>query len=746
MRYDLVCTQSKKANQMKMYLKSAGMSCFPILSSFLAALFFLFPNITVATEIKKEHFLDNFCHAPSADKKHQIENNKFVRHAPNDLEMIYERGTLRVLLQKKNDVCVISKIEKLLIEEFANTHNLSLEWVYVDNNWELVAELMTGNGDIVVGQDQGLSAGVHSQINYTHAWGSANYKILQRFDDIHINRIQDLTGRHVAAYKTSPIWDYLVKLSKTQTGMILQEIPRHVSYQKTIERVKTGQYDLAVVDSLFLDQGLISHHELQTSLGLSDERNMAWAVRSDAEELHKILNQYLNQQHLTHNVASVYRSDLPEMKEKGFLRIITNANTRHYYLNDGNLNGFEYELLSEFAANNQLRVDVVIAHSQEEMFELLLEGKGDVIAASLPTNFLQQNDLVQYTKPYDYASPVVIGRNTDDLIIDVRDFAGKRISLSRDNPYWNYMSRLKEQGLNFELIEANTENVETIMLKVAFGIYDFTITGNQQIRFNHIEKMGLSRKFVLSEPLAHRWVIRAKNDQLRNALNSFIESEYRGTKYNLLHAKYFKQAQDTLESELVKVNPLSPYDEVTKHYSEQYGFDWRLITALMFQESRFNPNANSYAGAKGVMQFTKATAKLMGLSDTKNVEKSIDAGVRYLSHLRGKFDNSILLHDRMWFAVASYNSGYTRLKEARKLAVKMGLDKDKWFQNVELAMLMMAKPYKKNGKKIRNCRCGQTVVYVREIRTRYFNYIRLTETQQQLANRPKFNWRKYQVN
>ena len=168
MRYDLVCIQSKKANQMKMYLKSAGMSCFLILSSFLAALFFLFPNITVATEIKKEHFLDNFCHAPSIDNKHQIENNKSAHHAPNDLEMIYERGTLRVLLQKKNDVCAISKIEKLLIEEFANTHNLSLDWVYVDNNWELVTELMMGNGDIVVGQDQGLSAGVHKLTIHMH--------------------------------------------------------------------------------------------------------------------------------------------------------------------------------------------------------------------------------------------------------------------------------------------------------------------------------------------------------------------------------------------------------------------------------------------------------------------------------------------------------------------------------------------------------------------------------------------------
>ena len=130
------------------------------------------------------------------------------------------------------------------------------------------------------------------------------------------------------------------------------------------------------------------------------------------------------------------------------------------------------------------------------------------------------------------------------------------------------------------------------------------------------------------------------------------------------------------------------------------------------------------------MQLTKLTAELLGVRDTKNVEKSIDAGVRYLSQLREKFDNSILIDDRMWFAVASYNSGYTRLKKARALAEKMGLDKNKWFQNVELAMLLMAKPYEKNGKKIRNCRCGQTVVYVREIRTRYFNYIRLTETQQ----------------
>jgi len=700
----------------------------------------LFTSIVLAANPDEEFFPEIFCYASDSENKFVTENNNYNHQLSEDLNTIFERGTLRVLLQKKNDDCIISKTEKLLIEEFANTHNLKIDWLYVNNDWELVTELITGNGDVIAGKNQSLVSGLHNKISFTHAWTSASYKVVQRSDTSRINRVQDLTGRHVAAYKTSPIWSYLVELSKTQTGMILQEIPKFDSYKKVLERVKTGQYDLAVIDSLFIDQYLTANNELQTSLSISDERNMAWAVRSDAKKLHKALNQYLNQQYLTHNVASIYIDDLPAIKSRGYLRVITNANLEHYYLNNGNLNGFEYELLREFAANNQIRVDVVIAKSKEEMFKLLQEGKGDVIAASLATNFLEHNDSFQYTKPYDYASPVVIGRKKDNLIVDVRDLVGKRISLSRNNPYWNYVSQLKEQGLDFELIDAATEDVTTIMSQVAFGIYDLTITGSHQIRFSHMKEMGLDTKFVLFEPLAHRWAVRTDSNQLHNALNEFIEREYRGMKYNLLHARYFEQSekQDSLENRLVKIDSLSPYDDVTKYYSTKYGFDWRLITALMFQESRFNPNANSYAGAKGVMQLTRTTAELMGLSDVKNVEKSIDAGVRYLSHLRDKFDNSILLHDRMWFAVASYNSGYTRLKRARLLAEKMGLDKNKWFQNVELAMLSMAKPYKKNGKKVRNCRCGQTVVYVREIRTRYFNYIRLTETQQ-LVMRPYTN-------
>lgn len=693
----------------------------------------LFPITIQANEADNKNLDGDFCQAPDAFHE-QVDISKSNHSSQNryDLKAIHERGTVRVLLQRKTSACIISQTERQLVEQFAYFNDLDLHWIYVDNDWELLPELMKGNGDIIVAQDQSLSAGIQDQINFTHTWANAAFKIVDRSDNSRISRIEDLSGRQIAAFKSSPVWNNLVELTESQPGLVLQEIPPTVSYREVMKRIKTGQYDLAVADSLFLDIYLPSNSELQANFSLSEERSMAWAVRIDAEELRKTLNQYLNKQHLTHDVATIYFEDLSLIKDRGILRVITNTNPSHYYLHKGKLYGFEYELLKEFATQNKLRVDVVLANSQQEMFELLREGKGDIIAASLPSNLLSADDLIQYTEPYHYASPVIVGRDTDDLIIDVRDLAGRRITLAHDSPYWDYMLKLKEQGLEFELVKADAGiNMEGTLLMVALGMYDLSIVGNHQIKTGYTQEVGLKSQFILSEPLAHRWAVRTDDQQLSNALNAYIEKEYRGANYNVIHAKYFEQPQiqKTSDDRLTKFKSLSPYDDVTRLYADKYGFDWRLIIALMFQESRFNPDASSYAGAEGLMQLIPATAELMGVSDTNNAEISIYAGVRYLNYLRGKFEDSILLQDRMWFTLASYNAGYGRVKRARVLAENMGLDKDQWFDNVELAMLAMAKPYTKDGEQVRYCRCGQTVVYVREIRTRYFNYIRLTETQ-----------------
>lgn len=678
--------------------------------------------------------LQKFCNTPL--------HSQIVKVFPvgQDLAAIKERKVFRVLLHQKKNGCVISRTERELLEEFALLNDLDLNWIYIENSWDLLPQLLNGKGDIIVAQDQSLSVNIQDEINFSHVWANSTFKIVERADSSRISRNRDLAGRQIAAYRNSPVWDKLVELSNTQVGMVLQEIPSSVSYYEVMQRVKTAQYDLVVADSLFLDIYLPVNSELQANFVLSKQRKMAWAISNSAEELHKSLNQYLSHQRLTQDIAPVYFEDFSSIKDRGVLRVITYANPSHYYLYKGNLFGFEYEMLKQFAKSHMLRLNVILAHTQDEMFELLNNGKGDLIAASLPRSIIKESKSVSYTVPYNYASPILIGRVNEEPIIDIRELAGRRVTLAQDSPYWDFMLKLKDQGLKFELVKANDGvNLEGTMLMVALGIYDLTVVGDHQITAAKPYSVGVEAQFILSEPQAHRWAVRSDRQQLFNSLNDFLNIQFRSEKYNVLHAKYFEQPQSEkyVNARLTKITSLSPYDDMTQKYSAEYGFDWRLITALMFQESQFDPKANSYAGAQGLMQMIPATAEFMGVSNLNNPKSSIDGGVRYLNYLRSRFEDSILLQDRIWFTLASYNAGYGRVKRARKLAKIMGLDKDKWFDNVEVAMMGLGKFYTKKGKQVPYCQCGQTVVYVREIRTRYFNYIGLIEAQKLAALLPE---------
>lgn len=179
-----------------------------------------------------------------------------------------------------------------------------------------------------------------------------------------------------------------------------------------------------------------------------------------------------------------------------------------------------------------------------------------------------------------------------------------------------------------------------------------------------------------------------------------------------------------------QVDKISPYDALVKIHAEQHSFDWRLIAAQMYQESQFDPYAISYAGAEGLMQIMPVTADELGIKELNDPKSNIAAGVKYMKILRDQFERELPLEDKTWFTLASYNAGFTRVKNARALADKMGLNSDRWFGNVEQAMLALSQPYTEAGKSKHLCRCGQTVVYVRKIKSLYLDYVRLTEITQ----------------
>jgi membrane-bound lytic murein transglycosylase F len=226
------------------------------------------------------------------------------------------------------------------------------------------------------------------------------------------------------------------------------------------------------------------------------------------------------------------------------------------------------------------------------------------------------------------------------------------------------------------------------------------------------------------------WMLRKDQPQLRAAADRFIRRIYRGTFYNMTMTKYFKNQRQmrTAASEVRsdKAGELSSYDALVKKYATMYEFDWRLITAQMYQESRFDPSVRSWAGALGLMQVMPRTARELGAGDVRQPEQGIQAGVKLLARYSAMYrEPEIGEQDRLRFTLAAYNCGPGHVADGRRLAADLKLDPNRWFGHVEKAMPLLAKPRFARTARYGYCRCGEPVKYVSEIQRRYESYSNL---------------------
>lgn len=652
-----------------------------------------------------------------------------------DLEDVIASGRLRILYQSDTDNTLsVSPTERAMLERFAQVHEVELEWINTNESWELLPRLAAGAGDIIIGQGKSLNAGMQEQARYTLPWIASRQQVVVRADTGLVNSLQELVYRQVAIKKSSPAWPTLQQLANDNPTMDLVVIPEHIPEEVIMRRVSSGEYDVTIANSDFLKQYLPHHPELADVYDLDGGEARAWAVNEKAGQMRVALNRFLNKHHLEFNISQIYLDDLPAIEERKVLRLITYNNPNNYYFSEGGFHGFEYELIRKFARNRGMRVDVVLASFYDEMQELLLRGEGDVIAAALPLNSYADAN-IQFSEAYNYSSPLVIGRTQDSPLLDVRDLEGHRIVLPAESPYRKQLQAIQDSGIDFDVIVNDHMNTDKILSMVAGGMYDLTVISSNRYNDALSDRYDIRSHFALNEPLPHGLAVRSRDTQLLAALNEYIGEIYRGHFYNTLYAKYIEQRNPGKQyRQFASIDQLSPYDDLVRKYAEQYSFDWRLIVAQMYQESRFDPEAISHAGAEGLMQIMPETAAFIGVQNTSDPAQSIEAGIRYLNTLRGQFENDLLLEDRTWFTLASYNAGYGRISNARKLAAEMGLDPNKWFGHVEKAMLALAKPFTKDGELVRNCRCGETVAYVQEIRTLYSNYVRLTRAAQVAFN------------
>ena len=434
--------------------------------------------------------------------------------------------------------------------------------------------------------------------------------------------------------------------------------------------------------------------------------------------------------------------DLVEIRERGFLQAILDNNSISYFIYRGQPMGYEYELLQSLTQHLKIELKIRVISGIEQSIDLLNKGEGDLIAFPLTitqerTKYLAFADaqfntcqvLVQ-KKPANWRRmpPTRVERS---LVRNPVDLIGKEIHVMSESSFKERLTNLSQEIGGSILIreDSATAETESLIEKVALGEIQFTVTDQTIGMVNAIYYPNLDVNTVLSLPQQIAWAVRKNSPDLLNAVNDWLNELKQNGRFRTIYNKYFNnprssQIRVTSDYSTLGGNKLSPYDEDIKREAKNLGWDWRLLASVVYQESNFQPSAESWAGAVGLMQLMPATAEEFGAVDRTNPIQSLKAGVRYLKYLDKLWGKYIRNKDqRLKFVLASYNAGLSHIIDARNLAKKYNKDSTSW-EDVESFLKQKSNPryYRDPVVMAGYCKCEEPVNYVRDVLNRYEEY------------------------
>jgi membrane-bound lytic murein transglycosylase F len=438
--------------------------------------------------------------------------------------------------------------------------------------------------------------------------------------------------------------------------------------------------------------------------------------------------------------------DWSDIVAKGKLTLLTENTSTSYFLYRGQPIGYDYELVKAFCNSHDLELETKVIGDMNQMFQMLDDGEGDLIACNLAITGERLN-AVKFTEPLVQTRQVLVQRKPDNwrkmskssidkaMIGAVLEMEGITIHVHNYSSFNARLLNLKEElGIDFEIIDAPGEiDSEELIRMVALGEFDYTIADENVALLNQTYYPNLYISTSISQPQNIAWAVRTTSDSLLLQLDEWIKASSNKKRLAYTYEKYFlspKNHKERVQSEYSSLagKRISPYDEAIKKHAAIPNWDWKLLAAMVYQESRFNPNAKSWAGAFGLMQLMPSTGERFGIDTSMVGEPNIEAGCKFLRYLEKLWLDKVPdALERQKFVLASYNVGQGHVLDAIALAEKMGLKTTVWDNNVEMALRLKSKPkyYTMDVVKHGYCRGNDVSNYVKDILTQYQHYLSL---------------------
>lgn len=421
-------------------------------------------------------------------------------------------------------------------------------------------------------------------------------------------------------------------------------------------------------------------------------------------------------------VAAIHLRPPPPMSlkaisQKGKITLITRNNANCYYTYRDQAMGFEHDLAKAFASDLGVDLKIKVAETWEEMVAALLSGQGDFIAAGIAITPGRQKQ-VAFSKGYALIQPFMITHRINQMVQMPFDLAGRLVHVRTGSSYHNHLLELKNRGIELTVRLYDDIATEELIHQVADRHIEVTIADSNIARLNRRYYPQTKLAGPLSRPKKMGWAVDPRACKLLERINLFLDEIKEDGRFTEIYKRYYTGVE---EFDYVDVRTfhrrvktrLPRFLGYIKKAAEKYDFDWRLIAAQIYQESHYQPLAKSRREAYGLMQLTKNTARSLGITNLTDPATNIAAGVRYLKRLYNLYDQAKPT-DRRFFALAAYNVGEGHISDARQLAVKRGLDPDRW-ASLEKTLPLLRQPKYFHQSTYGYCRGTEPIRYIKQI-------------------------------
>ena len=421
---------------------------------------------------------------------------------------------------------------------------------------------------------------------------------------------------------------------------------------------------------------------------------------------------------------------LEQVKAHNELIVITRNSPTTFYEGPDGPTGFEYELAKRFSEYIGVELRIVVPSNFSDILPLTALGDANLAAAGL-TITEKRKEKVRFGPVYQKITPQLVYRSGSVRPKTLDDLNGL-LEVVAGSSHEEQLQQLQKQFPDLSW-QANPElESDELLILVWQQLIEYTIADSNELSVNRHIYPELKPAFDISEPESLAWAFPLSEDNsLYDAASSFFkEIQENGTLERLID-RYYGHIEDfdyvgTRRYQAHIEQRLPQYRNFFMEAADEIGMDWRLLAAIGYQESHWDPDAVSPTGVRGIMMLTRAAAKDMDIADRKDPEQSIRGGARYLARMLQRIPERVPEPDRTWLALAAYNVGYGHLEDARILTQKNKGNFDRWVDVKESLPLLSQKKWFKQTR-YGYARGREPVRYVDNIRTYYDILVWLTE-------------------